>query len=93
MQRLVALGWLDDAVGLLGLQPIWSQTHALDREEKMQALVRSSFLENLECGLAALARKPPCCQSTCALNTLAQVMQGLASMMLCYCCNATLYFQ
>ena len=59
VQRLVALGWLDDAVGLLGLQPIWFQTHAIDREEKMQALVRSSCLENLECGLAALTQKPP----------------------------------
>lgn len=93
VQRLVALGWLDDAVGLLGLQPIWSQTHAIDREEKMQALVRSSFLRKLKCGLAILHKSPPCTEAPCALNTPSQVMQGLASMMPCHCCNAALHFQ
>lgn len=39
MHRLVALGWLEDAVGLLGLQPVWWHSHAVDREEKMQAIV------------------------------------------------------
>ena len=39
VHRLVALGWLEDAVGLLGLQPVWWHAHAVERDEKMQALV------------------------------------------------------
>ena len=36
----MALGWLEDAVGLLGLQPVWWwHAHAVDHDEKMQALV------------------------------------------------------
>ena len=39
VHRLVALGWLEDAVGLLGLQPVWWHAHAVERDEKTQALV------------------------------------------------------
>ena len=47
VHRLVALGWLEDAVGLLGLQPVWWHANAADRNENMRALVRglaSSFI-------------------------------------------------
>ena len=39
VHRLVALGWLEDAVGLLGLQPVWWHASAADRNENMRALV------------------------------------------------------
>ncbi|CAK0785353.1 hypothetical protein CVIRNUC_008560 [Coccomyxa viridis] len=44
VHRLVALGWLEDAVGLLGLQPVWWHASAADRNENMRALV--SILES-----------------------------------------------
>ncbi|CAL5224153.1 g6790 [Coccomyxa viridis] len=53
VHRLVALGWLEDAVGLLGLQPVWWHAHAVDRDEKMQSLVSI-----LEAAVLLLRRMP-----------------------------------
>lgn len=54
VHRLVALGWLEDAVGLLGLQPVWWHAHAVDRDEKMQSLVGSVIAPQEDSNLEAL---------------------------------------